>query len=71
MTVKDGRIQSVRVTSHEEKQFYSALTDTPNQIIAKQGVKGVDAVTGATMTSEAILNATAKALAEGMKAAGR
>ncbi|NLZ04352.1 MAG: FMN-binding protein [Phycisphaerae bacterium] len=71
VTVKDGRIQSVRVTSHEEKQFYSALTDTPNQIIAKQGVKGVDAVTGATMTSEAILNATAKALAEGMKAAGR
>jgi len=30
-------------------------------------VKGVDAVTCATMTSEAIINATAKALAGGMK----
>jgi len=70
VAVKGGRIQSVRVTKHGEKQFYSALTDTPNQIVAKQGVKGVDAVTGATMTSEAIINATAKALAGGMRKAG-
>ena len=62
-----SRIVSVRVTKHEEKQFYSALTDTPSQIVKKQGVKGVDAVTGATMTSEAIINATAKALAGGMQ----
>jgi len=68
--VKGGKIQAVRVTKHQEKQFYSALTDTPKQIVAKQGVKGVDAVTGATMTSEAILNATAKALAGGMQKAG-
>jgi uncharacterized protein with FMN-binding domain len=67
VTVKGGRIESVRVTKHEEKQFYSALTDTPSQIVQKQGVQGVDAVTGATMTSEAIINATAKALAEGMQ----
>jgi uncharacterized protein with FMN-binding domain len=69
VAVKGGRIESVRVTKHQEKQFYSALTDTPSQIVQKQGVKGVDAVTGATMTSEAILNATAKALAEGMRKA--
>ena len=66
VTVKGGRIEAVRVTKHEEKQFYSALTDTPSQIVRKQSVKGVDAVTGATMTSEAIINATAKALAGGM-----
>ena len=66
VTVKGGRIESVRVTKHQEKQFYSALTDTPSQIVQKQGVKGVDAVTGATMTSEAIINATAKAMAKGM-----
>lgn len=71
VTVKGGRIESVRVTKHQEKQFYSALTDTPNQIVRSQGVKGVDAVTGATMTSEAILNATAKALAQGMQKAKR
>lgn len=67
VTVKSGRIESVKITKHKERQFYSAFTDTPNQIIAKQSVKGVDAVTGATMTSEAIINATAKALAGGMK----
>ncbi|MHC4353293.1 MAG: FMN-binding protein [Planctomycetota bacterium] len=55
------------MTKHKERQFYSAFTDTPNQIIARQSVKGVDAVTGATMTSEAIINAAAKALAGGMK----
>jgi hypothetical protein len=67
VTVKGGRIEAVRVTKHEEKQFYSALTDTPGQIVRKQGVKGVDAVTGATMTSEAIIKATAKSLAGGMR----
>lgn len=67
VAVKSGRIESVKITKHKERQFYSALTDTPDQIIAKQSVKGVDAVTGATMTSEAIINATAKALAKGMK----
>jgi len=63
--VKGGRIQVVRVTEHEEKQFYAALSETPKRIIEKQGVRGVDAVTGATMTSEAIINAAAKALAGG------
>jgi uncharacterized protein with FMN-binding domain len=61
--VAGGRIESVRVTQHREKQFYSALTDTPRKIIDKQGVKGVDATSSATITSEAIINATAKALA--------
>jgi tetratricopeptide (TPR) repeat protein len=71
VTVRGGRIEGLRVTRHQEKQFYSALTETPAQIIRKQGVKGVDAVTGATMTSEAILNATAKALAGGMRQQGK
>ncbi len=66
VTVRAGRIESLEVTRHKEKQFYSAITDTPQKIIQKQGVKGVDAVTSATMTSEAIINATAKALAGGM-----
>jgi len=66
VVAKGGRIQSVHVTEHQEKQFYSALSETPKRIIEKQGVRGVDAVTGATMTSEAIINATAKALAGGM-----
>lgn len=67
VAVRYHRIESVKVTDHKEEQFYSALTDTPNQIIAKQGVKGVDATSRATITAEAIINATAKALASGAK----
>jgi uncharacterized protein with FMN-binding domain len=37
------------------------------QILLKQGAKGVDATSGATITSEAILNATLKALAKGQQ----
>jgi uncharacterized protein with FMN-binding domain len=67
VTVKSRRITGVKVTKHQEKQFYSALTDTPEQIVARQGFRGIDAVSGATMTSEAIINATAKALAGATK----
>jgi uncharacterized protein with FMN-binding domain len=67
VAVKDGRIEKVAVAQHTEKQFYSALTDMPAQIIAKQGVKGIDATSRATITAEAIINATAKALAENQK----
>jgi uncharacterized protein with FMN-binding domain len=63
--VAGGRIQAVKVSNHKEKQFYSALTDTPNQILKKQTVKGIDATSRATITSQAIVNATAKALAKG------
>jgi uncharacterized protein with FMN-binding domain len=67
VSVRAARIESVKVAKHEERQFYSAITDTIRQIVSKQSVKGIDATTGATITSEAIINATAKALAAGMK----
>ena len=62
VTVAEGRITSVKVTRHQEKQCYSAMEDMPARIIEAQGFSGVDAVTGATITSDAILNAAAKAL---------
>jgi uncharacterized protein with FMN-binding domain len=65
--VASGRIESVNVTRHQEKQFYAALTDVPNQIVQKQSVKEIDATTHATITSQAIVNATAKALAGGAR----
>lgn len=65
--VQSGRIEAVRVVRHTEKQFYAALTDVPRQIIDKQGVKGVDATSRATITAEAVINATAKALAENVR----
>jgi uncharacterized protein with FMN-binding domain len=61
--VKDHKIVSVEVTKHKEKQFYASLTAVPARIVKKQSVSGIDATTGATITSEAIINASAKALA--------
>jgi uncharacterized protein with FMN-binding domain len=63
VTVAGNKITDVKVTNHKEKQFYSAIADTPRKIIAKQSVRGVDTTSHATITSEAIVNATAKALA--------
>lgn len=65
--VSSGKISGVKVVNHTEKQYYSAITDTTKQIILKQGAKGVDATSGATITSEAILNATLKALAKAQR----
>ena len=69
VTVAGGLIESVKVTQHREKQYYSSLTYTPRKILAKQGVSGIDATSSATITSEAIINATAKALADGSEEA--
>ena len=67
VVVSRGKIKDVRVTQMKDKQFYSALTDVPQQIVARQSVEGIDAFSGATVTSQAIVNATAKALSRGMK----
>lgn len=65
--VAAGKLVGVNVIDHKEKQFYSALTDTPDQLMERQSVVGVDATSGATITSQAIINATAKALAKGSR----
>lgn len=62
VTVRNGRIEDVRITHHTEKQFYGALEETPSQIIDKQSVTGIETTARATITSEAIINAAAKAL---------
>ena len=67
VTVKAGKIIDVKVIRHKEDRFYTSLTEVPRQIVETQGLKGVDAVTGATVTSNAIINATAQALGRAMK----
>ena len=62
-----GRGTERRKNDTRTKAEVEALTDTPNQIIEKQGLKGVDATTSATITSEAIISATAKTLASGLE----
>ena len=63
--VASGKIERVRVTQHREKQFYAAISDTTKQIVDKQGIQNIDGTSGATITSQAIVNATARALAKG------
>ena len=66
VSVKSGRIEKVEITKHKEKQYYSSLRDMPQQIVAKQDLKSVDATSGATITAEAVVSATAKALVPDM-----
>ncbi|MBT4868249.1 MAG: FMN-binding protein [Planctomycetaceae bacterium] len=67
VVIRDGRITSAKVTQHREKQYYSSLFDTPRRIVQTQGVRGIDTTSGATITSEAIINAATKALTAAMK----
>jgi uncharacterized protein with FMN-binding domain len=60
--IKSARIEQVKVTRHRDDLSFTSLKDVPKQIVEKQGVAGVDAVTGATITSDGIVNATMKAL---------
>lgn len=64
VSVARGRITSVEVTQHRETySYYSRAIPVARKIVTKQGFKGVDAVSGATITSDALINAAAKALA--------
>jgi len=67
VTVQGGRITAVKPTHHQDKQTYGSLIDVPKQIVEKQSLKGVDTVTSATITSQAILNGAAKALSDAMQ----
>lgn len=64
---KQGAIDVAKVTSMSDRQYYHAVEETLNRILTKQSVKGVDAVSGATVTSEAVIRAIARALAQGME----
>lgn len=64
VTVSGGKIASVEVIQHEETAGLSdaAITEVPAAIVKKNSTK-VDAVSGATVTSKAIMAATEAALA--------
>ncbi len=62
VTVSDGKITSVEVTRDGESRPYRSFTDIPEQIVETQSFR-VDAVTRATITSNAVIAAAAKALA--------
>lgn len=69
--VAGRRIAETRVTNQREDAYFYhlAMPEMADRIAKANTVKGVDTVTGATVTSEAILNAAARALRAGMNAA--
>ncbi len=63
--VKDGKIESVKVTEHAETPVVSdlAISDVPVKIVETQSLN-VDTVSGATVSSKAILTAVEECLKE-------
>lgn len=68
VTVQGGRIQKVDVTNQEESSGVAALAlkRIPEEIVKAQSAE-VEAVTGASMSSKAIMAATAEALKPAVK----
>ena len=62
--VKDGKIATVTVGDNSETQGIGskAIEQLPEAIVAANGTEGVDAVSGATVTSKAIFSAVEEAL---------
>ena len=66
VTVKDGKVSEVTVGDNSETQGIGskAIEQLPEAIVAANGTEGVDAVSGATVTSKAIFSAVDEALAQ-------
>ncbi len=64
--VKDGKIASVTVGDNAETAGIGskAIEQLPEAIVAADGTEGVDAVSGATITSKAIFTAVDDAIAQ-------
>ena len=62
VTIAQGQITEVTIAEHRESRPRTALEDIPRAIVAAQGVDGVDAVTGATVTSRGVREAARQAL---------
>ncbi|HHV78367.1 MAG TPA: FMN-binding protein [Firmicutes bacterium] len=66
--IKSDRISAVKVVEHKETPGISdaAIERVPRAIVEKQSTE-VDAVSGATVTSKAIMQATKKAIQQAQK----
>jgi uncharacterized protein with FMN-binding domain len=67
VTVKDGRVADVRIIEHKEvriRYWRRAMKLIPREIVRRQST-GIDALSGATATSNGILAAVENALGEG------
>jgi len=67
VVIADGAIEAIKVVKHREDWYFRSLTEVPRRLVKRQGVKGVHAVTGATYTSNGIVNATADAIRKALE----
>ena len=72
VTVKDGKIAKVEVGENSETQGIGskAIEQLPDAIVKANGTEGVDAVSGASVTSKAIFDAVNDCMEQATKAAG-
>ena len=72
VTVKDGKIAKVEVGENSETQGIGskAIEQLPDEIVKANGTEGVDAVSGASVTSKAIFDAVNDCMDQATKAAG-
>ena len=72
VTVKDGKIAKVEVGENSETQGIGskAIEQLPDAIVKANGTEGVDAVSGASVTSKAIFDAVNDCMDQATKAAG-
>ena len=66
VTVKDGKVSEVKVGDNSETQGIGskAIEQLPAKIVEANGLEGVDAVSGATVTSKAIFTAVEDCLSQ-------
>lgn len=64
VTVAKGKVSAVKVLKQAETEMIFAAVESslPEAVIAANGVKGVDAVSGASNSSKGFLEAVGKAL---------
>jgi uncharacterized protein with FMN-binding domain len=69
LKVAGGKIEEVTIGDNDETPAMLKMVEETllDQIVEKQGVKGVDTVSGATKTSEGVLEAVGLALEEASK----
>lgn len=65
VTVKEGKIAGVKVLSNEDTaSFFSRASVLCSTVVEKNGVEGVDTISGATLSSRGILDAVRDALSQ-------
>ncbi|QCR08964.1 FMN-binding protein [Brenneria rubrifaciens] len=64
VSIKDGQIVNAEVVKHEDTEalMMGVVDNVVPELIEKQDINDVDAVTGATMSSDGVINAIKQAL---------